>query len=475
MALPYPVAVLRQGAGRQGWRTFRVMFYSMPNSSPPHRLLDSRGLFVDSCNILQGYCCVPDHQLWPTVIGAGVFVGLVCFDNPDFSSILKYYSRPLASYWSVLPMKIVRIVKSRSLFLAAAFSVSLGFTLPAFATSAVIVNPDGSVIELGTLGGLSSEPYGINDKGQVVGWGLTAEGARHAFITGPNGVGITDLGALGGDWSIAYGVNAVGQVTGSATTADGVSHGFITGPNGTGMSALDTLPDRNYVGQSINDAGQVAGYSLGTVYDSYRGFMTGPNGVGITDLDIRSATGINNAGQVTGFVLTSSSFRAIITGPNGVGVTEIGTFGGPYPDSIADGINDAGRVVGSSTTADGGFHGYITGPDGAGMTDLGALRGGQISPTDVNDAGQVVGMEYANESAHGFVTGPDGTGMVDLNSFAKLSSDDVFLSRANGINNLGQIIAVVSPIPEPASYALMLAGLGLVGLMVRRKKSNGNC
>ena len=40
---------------------------------------------------------------------------------------------------------------------------------------------------------------GINDAGQVVGSSITAAGAQHAFITGPNGVGMTDLGTLGGD------------------------------------------------------------------------------------------------------------------------------------------------------------------------------------------------------------------------------------------------------------------------------------
>lgn len=60
--------------------------------------------------------------------------------------------------------------------------------------------------------------------------------------------------------------------------------------------------------------------------------------------------------------------------------------------------------------------------------------------------------------------------MIDLNSFAKLS-DEIYLSRANGINNLGQVIAVTSPIPEPASYALMLAGLGLIGFMSRCRKT----
>lgn len=35
-------------------------------------------------------------------------------------------------------MKTVRTLKSRSLVLAAAFSVSLGFTAPAFAASAIV-------------------------------------------------------------------------------------------------------------------------------------------------------------------------------------------------------------------------------------------------------------------------------------------------------------------------------------------------
>jgi hypothetical protein len=40
------------------------------------------------------------------------------------------------------------------------------------------------------------------------------------------------------------------------------------------------------------------------------------------------------------------------------------------------------------------------------------------------------------------------------------------------INNRGQVIAIAIPttIPEPESYALMLAGLGLIGFMARRKK-----
>ena len=59
--------------------------------------------------------------------------------------------------------------------------------------------------------------HGINDAGQVVGSSSTAGGERHAFITGPNGIGMTDLGTLGGDFSVAFGINDAGQVVGCPT------------------------------------------------------------------------------------------------------------------------------------------------------------------------------------------------------------------------------------------------------------------
>ena len=40
---------------------------------------------------------------------------------------------------------------------------------------------------------------------------------------------------------------------------------------------------------------------------------------------------------------------------------------------MAYGINDAGQVVGISTTDNGQYRAFITGPDGAGMTDLASV------------------------------------------------------------------------------------------------------
>ena len=73
---------------------------------------------------------------------------------------------------------------------------------------------------------------------------------------------------------------------------------------------------------------------------------------------------INNTGQVAGSSETSGEpSRAFIMGPNGAGMRDLGTLGGS--DSFVTSMNDAGQVVGSSTTANGvTLHAFITGPMG---------------------------------------------------------------------------------------------------------------
>jgi probable HAF family extracellular repeat protein len=109
--------------------------------------------------------------------------------------------------------------------------------------------------DLGTLGGVHSFAYAINDVGQVVGQSGTGSGLVHAFMTGPDGEGMTDLGTLGG-YSLAYGINDAGQVVGWSTTAAmGPAHAFITGPDGTDMTDLGTLAGDFSAASGINDAG----------------------------------------------------------------------------------------------------------------------------------------------------------------------------------------------------------------------------
>jgi probable HAF family extracellular repeat protein len=376
-------------------------------------------------------------------------------------------------------MKTTWSSKMRILILAVSLIGSVGFLSPAFGqvfeVSYLIDLNTKEWTKLETLGD-STSASAINDSGRVVGASSRYNGFIYdgsGFITGPNGTGIT---ALSMGWSSD--INNAGQVVGGVVVPPDLGvfiYSYITGPNGEGRASIESLGGDYTLAYGINDAGQVAGWSYaGQVAGRplQHAFITGPNGVGTTDLGLfggsdSRAIDINNTAQVAIEADIDGSTHAFITGPNGQGMTDLGTLGGA--SSFVSGINDSGQVGGRSETATGSEHAFITGPNGHGMIDLGTLGGSFSDAVDINEAGQVVGSsETATGSRHAFVTGRDGTGMTDLNALMHLP-EGVILTTATGINNVGQVVAIAM-VPEPSSYALMLAGLALIGAVIRRKK-----
>jgi len=116
--------------------------------------------------------------------------------------------------------------------------------------------------DLGTLGGRTSGPEAINERGDVTGDSVTADGLSHAFLWTASG-GMQDLGTLpGGGFSSARDINTRGEVIGISDRADGAIHAFLWTASG-GMQDLGTLPGGTGSSASgMNERGQVTGSSF---------------------------------------------------------------------------------------------------------------------------------------------------------------------------------------------------------------------
>jgi probable HAF family extracellular repeat protein len=165
---------------------------------------------------------------------------------------------------------------------------------------------------LGTLGGPTSNAHAVR-KGVVVGESqiesLSSRAFRYAKTTG----GPTDLGTFGGDASGAFGVNQRGQAVGYATDESEQPVAFITAANGLTLQALTALGPAHGLGNpsfanGIDRHGHVVGQAWQGAQFRYRAFVTGRDGQGMHDLNrfttlhpgswLDSAAAINDRGQI---------------------------------------------------------------------------------------------------------------------------------------------------------------------------------
>lgn len=230
--------------------------------------------------------------------------------------------------------------------------------IPGYNSHAFRSSPGGAMTDLGTLGGINSEAYLINDAGTVAGLANPAgESASHGFVS--NGVGMTDIGTFGGRESHPYAINASGQLVGDGTNAAGDTRAFLY--EGGALRELGTLGGRYSSARDINDAGQIVGSSDtadGTPHAVLwrDGAMRDLGGLGIfSTTAAATATAINASGQILGAMFgqtLASPFRFVSTlffDSDGEMVDlryQLGAFG----DFALNGnayLNDAGQVAGT--------------------------------------------------------------------------------------------------------------------------------
>ncbi len=190
---------------------------------------------------------------------------------------------------------------------------------------------------------------------------------------------IVDVSPPGTSYAWAAGMNASGQIVGSYRTDEEEWGVFLYTP-GIGTTILET-PGSNAQAGGINDIGQIVGNFHAT--DGLRVFLYTPgSGTSVlTDFlpDYAVPLGINNAGQIIGYILDAlpEGNRWAFVYTADAGIVVLPTFGGfvwSGAASLALSINNAGQIVGSAVTETFSEHAFLYTP-GVGTIDLGTSGG----------------------------------------------------------------------------------------------------
>ncbi|HEU4523548.1 MAG TPA: plastocyanin/azurin family copper-binding protein [Gemmatimonadales bacterium] len=266
------------------------------------------------------------------------------------------------------------------------------------------------------------EAMDVNNQGQVVGYHDTNRGTR-AFIW-QNGT-LQNLGTLGGGYSRAYAINEAGQVVGVSSLADGTWHAFLW-QNGT-MQDLGALDDDFSTATAIDGNGRVVGRTDNSSGETRAFLWQNGRMSRLAGLDGESAaTGIDNQGRIVGWYGDPQSARAFRWAAGTV--TDLGTLGGAW--AVANAIV-GGKIVGSAAKANEVQRAFLW-QNGA-IAGLGALAGGHSNANAINALGQVVGWSQVPDSQPRAVIWRDG----GISPIAVGAANDI--NRAGWVVGYGSI------------------------------------
>jgi probable HAF family extracellular repeat protein len=309
-----------------------------------------------------------------------------------------------------------------------------------------------------------SELPAINNRGQVSFSLNTDLGSRGFFY---DGTATVDIGTLGGSTTNAVDLNNVGQLTGYSSLPSGLEHAFVWRA-GSGFVDLGTLPGAaNSRAAAINNRGVVVGTSEGVPLTPPHAFRWSAAD-GIEDLgaftsglgSFSSATALNDAGLIAGNSDTSALSREAFVWTRAGGMSDISTpgSGDAYPVAVAA----RGQVVGHVVNPAGDFlYRAFLWTRARGMVVLGTAGGTESFVLAASPNEHVAGViNYGTGEQHAMSWTRAG-GMRDLGTFGGPNS------RALGVDSNGQIVGLADDASGDSRAFLWSAKQGMVDLNKR--------
>lgn len=277
-----------------------------------------------------------------------------------------------------------------------------------------------------------SGALGINNRGQVVGKMLTANG-WHGFIWSNHK--LIDIGE-----GAASAINDEGEVVRLVKSATGNIE-LALWHNGTVTIPPQRFPSKDWIlaqATSINNSGQIVGGAVNPptnwrafCFDSLTGIFSILLSPGITS----AAASINNFGEIAGIVTYyDSGWRTHACLWKNNSVTNLGTLDG-YHDSYSMSVNDQGEVVGYAFNYYDDYQAFVI--KNSEMVPLGFLQDTSKSRAyDINNHGEIVGKSWgAITSAFLYSNGE----MIDLATLVKHNPQRINITEATSINDDGDI------------------------------------
>jgi probable HAF family extracellular repeat protein len=262
---------------------------------------------------------------------------------------------------------------------------------------------------------VQTQVTGINNAGLTVGFEIDAGGDSYGFIDDNDkfSIAVPELVVVGGHVNEQFlGVNDLDQIAGfTQTDSAGDDEGFIYDADTGAVRLVNIAKATSVSATDINDRGQISGFATigGKVEGFFQSGTTTTLLTGETGWSNINALGLNDNGQVVGsFQLANGSTEGflynvataaytVIKDPNSTALTT-GTS-----ETVVNGINDAGQMVGFYKDSLGNTNGMLIDPappttytpvlqtlDNPGRPVFNQLLG-------INNAGEIVGYDGANQ------------------------------------------------------------------------------